>query len=67
MTVPKAKVRRGYRIQHFPKACENCINRDAIKEPIEHGDKGKQRVDICRLDHQPVHFGQGLCDAWRAK
>jgi hypothetical protein len=59
--------RREYRIQHFAKACETCVNRDAIKEPITHGDKGKERIDICRLDHQQISPGQGVCAAWRTR
>ena len=58
-------MRHNYHLQHFDKACENCVNRDAIREPVMQGDRGKQRIEICRLDHQPISFGQGVCDAWR--
>ena len=57
------KQRKSYHVQHHAAECVSCRNFDAIREPVAYGDKGKQKVFICQLDHQPIEKS-GLCDLY---
>ena len=60
------KQRKNYIIQLHLRSCWSCKNRDAIRESIIHGDKGKVKFMICMLDHEEVEKS-GVCDFYRSR
>jgi len=60
------KQRKNYHVQHHAAECVSCRNFDAIRESIIPGDKGKQKVFICQLDHLPVEKS-GVCDLFNGR
>jgi hypothetical protein len=58
---------QNYRIDHRDRECDNCKYLDSIKEPILHEDKGKYRIYICQLSHEPVDRYGGICGKWKSK
>jgi len=60
------KQRKNYRVQYPSFSCSSCKHFDAIKQPIIYGDKGKEKVFICQLDHIPIEK-TGMCDLYEGR
>ncbi len=58
--------RKNYRVIHSEQECLTCRHKDAIREPVCPGDRGKVKTLICELDHLPIE-PQGVCDLWEKK
>lgn len=60
------KNRRQYKVRVHDRECSLCFHFDSIKEPVVYGERGKQRIFICRLDHLEVER-IGVCDEWNRR